>query len=150
MSPSSSRSRGTDQDLELGPALAQLLDLADVVVVMVGEQHVRRLEAEAIGRLDQRLDRAAGVDEEGRTALTVGDEEGVRDELRVERALDDHAAILGAGGRVRGDELAQSLQVGAVADVAAPLEHGHLLGPARNPAARLLERRRGRRERDGA
>ena len=57
----------------------------------MGEQHVRRLEAETLGRLDQRLDGPAGVDEEGRAALAVGDEEGVRDELRMGGALDDHA-----------------------------------------------------------
>ena len=37
-------------------------------MVVVGEQHVRDLEAVLVGRVEQRLDRAAGVDEE-RVAL---------------------------------------------------------------------------------
>ena len=44
-----------------------------------------------LGRLDQRLHRAAGVDEERLAARLVGDQVGVGQELRVHRALEDHA-----------------------------------------------------------
>ena len=79
-----------DQDLELRPALAQLVDLAHVVEVVMGEQHVRRRQPQALGGVDQRLDGTAGVDEERRAALAVGDEVGVRQELGIAGRLDDH------------------------------------------------------------
>ena len=44
----------------------------------------------AFGRLDQGLDGAAGVDEEGGTAVAVGQQVGVRHELGVGGGLDDH------------------------------------------------------------
>ena len=72
-----------DQDLELGPALAQLCDLAHVVEVVMGEQHVARLQAQALGAVEQRLDRTAGVDEQRLSALAVGHEIRVGHELRV-------------------------------------------------------------------
>ena len=76
-----------------GPALEQLGQRDDVVVVVVGEQHVRRRHALALGRLDQRAHRAAGVDEE-RGAAGLADEVGVGQELRQQGAFDDHAIRL--------------------------------------------------------
>jgi hypothetical protein len=83
-----------DQHLQPRPALAQLADVADVVEVVVGEQHVRRLEPGALGRLDQGRHRAAGVDEERRPSLAVGHQVGVGHELGVAGGLDEHGAIL--------------------------------------------------------
>ena len=80
-----------DQRAQPRPAFAQLGDIAHVVEVVVGEQHVRGSKPEPVGRLDQRLDRAAGVDEERRAPLTVGEQIGIRDELRMAGALEDHS-----------------------------------------------------------
>ncbi len=82
-----------DQHGQPRPALAQRADLADVVEVVVGEQHVRGLDPEALGSLDQWRDRPAGVDEEGRAALAVGHQIGVGEELRMHGALDEHRAM---------------------------------------------------------
>ena len=79
-----------DQHREARPALAQPPHLADVVEVVVGEQHVRRRQPPARGGLDQRLHRATGVDEERAVTRLVTDEVGVRQELRMGLALDDH------------------------------------------------------------
>src|SRR5262249_18007979 len=79
-----------DQHREPWPALAQTPDLADVVEVVVGEQHVCWRQPPALGGLDQRLHRAAGVDEERAVTRLVTDEVGVRQELRMGRAFDDH------------------------------------------------------------
>ena len=79
-----------DQHLHLRPALEQRVELADVVVVVMGQQHVRGRHPAALGGLDQRLDRTARVDEERRAAV-LADEVGVGQELRVQRALEDHA-----------------------------------------------------------
>ena len=79
-----------DQHLELRPALAQHGNLADVVEVVMGQQHVRRLQPEPLGRRDQPLHRPAGVDEERGAADAVGDEVRVGQELGMARVLDDH------------------------------------------------------------
>ena len=79
-----------DQDLELRPALAQRAHLADVVEVVVGEQHVRGRQPQALGRLDQRLTGPPASTKNAGATLAVGDEIGVRQELRMGRALDDH------------------------------------------------------------
>jgi lactoylglutathione lyase len=57
---------------------------------MMGEQHVARLNAEPLGSRDQWRHRSTGIHEEGRSAVTLGHEEGVRKELVVHRSLDDH------------------------------------------------------------
>ena len=54
-----------DEHLQAGPALRQCRDLGDVVEVVVCEENVRRAEVEAIGRLEERLERPAGVDKNG-------------------------------------------------------------------------------------
>jgi len=74
-------------DRELG---FQPLQLCDVVVVMVGEQDVRDADVALARRLDERLDRAAGVDEEA-LPLAVADEVGARQPVVVHRPLEDHA-----------------------------------------------------------
>src|ERR1700729_1526005 len=61
---------------------------------MMSQQHVRRLDLQALGRVDQRRDGAAGVDEEARTALAVGEKIRVRQKLLVKRSLNDHRQIL--------------------------------------------------------
>ena len=52
-----------DQDRRAGMALEHLVQRADVVVVVVREQHVREREVVALERVEQRRDRAAGVDQ---------------------------------------------------------------------------------------
>ena len=78
-----------DEDLHVGPARGELVELADVVVVVVGEQDVGRRDAVLVGRVDERLDRSAGVDEEARATL-LAHEIGVGQELRMHRSLEDH------------------------------------------------------------
>ena len=81
-----------------GQRSSSVVELADVVVVVMGQQHVRRRHRAALGGLDQRLDRSAGIDEERRAAV-LADEVGVGQELRLQRALDDHGVQ--ATARVR-------------------------------------------------
>jgi hypothetical protein len=64
--------------------------VADVIVVVVREQHVGDLEAVGLRLGDQRLDRAARVDEE-RLAVAVADQVRAREETVAEGALEDHA-----------------------------------------------------------
>ena len=80
-----------DEDLDRGVRLDDLRQLDDVVVVVVGEQDVRGDDAVALGRLEQRLDRTAGVDEEG-VALSVAHEVRVGQEIVGHAALEDHGA----------------------------------------------------------
>ena len=47
---------------------------------------------DSVGGVEQRLDVRARVDEDGRAALLVGDEVGVREPVRVHRPLDYHRA----------------------------------------------------------
>ena len=112
-----------DHHLQLRPALAQLVDIADVVVVVMGEQHVRGRQSEPLGGVDQRLHGTAGVDEERRAALAVGDEVGVRENWGLLEVSTITAAILARWPSRRANETAQALQVALVADVAAPLQH---------------------------
>ena len=51
-----------DQHLQRRPARDQAGDVADVVVVVVGQQHHLRRDREAIGGGEDRLERPAGVD----------------------------------------------------------------------------------------
>ena len=67
-----------------------LVELGHVVVVVVGEQDVRQLERPAREELEQRRDRAAGVDHHRVAARLVGDQVGVGQQVVVHRALDDH------------------------------------------------------------
>ena len=83
----------TGHHLQVRPARAQLVDLADMVEVMVCQQHVRRTYVEAFGRFDQRLYRAPRVDEERGPSLAVAHQLGVGQEARMCRALDDHCTI---------------------------------------------------------
>ena len=61
-----------------------------MVEVVVGEQHMRRLQREPLRRLDQWLNRPTGVDEERGPTGAVGDEVRVGQELGMPRVLDDH------------------------------------------------------------
>src|SRR3954452_6032001 len=88
-----------DEHLHVGPALLDRGDLGDVVVVMVGEQDVRRRQVVAADRVEQRLHRPAGVDEERLAARLGRDQVGVREELRVHRPLEDHARHSTRAGR---------------------------------------------------
>ena len=81
-------------DLVREHARAETLDhdarLVDVVAVGVRDQEVGHGQALDVGRVDQRRDRSAGVDDDGRAARLVADQVGVREPLRVHAALDDH------------------------------------------------------------
>ena len=83
---------GVREHLQVGPALEQLAELLDVVAVAVGEQDVRRRQAELVGLVDQRRDRAAGVDEERLAALVRRDQVRVGEVVIPHGALDDHGA----------------------------------------------------------
>jgi len=65
-----------------------------VIEVVVGEQDVRRFDGQALGGVEQWLDRTPGIHEEAGPTLAVGDEIGVRQEALVQGALDDHGRIL--------------------------------------------------------
>src|SRR6185312_8139308 len=64
--------------------------LVDVGAVRVGDEQVRHGQALDVGRVDQRCDRPAGVDDAARPARLVADEVGVRQPPRVHAALEDH------------------------------------------------------------
>ncbi len=64
------------------PALERLAELGDVVVVVMGEQDVGDGQAVLVGLLEQRRERAAGVDEEGVAARPGRDEVGVGQPVR--------------------------------------------------------------------
>ena len=128
--------RGLISTSRPGQRSRSLRDLADVVVVVVGEQHVRRRQAEPLGRLDQRLDRPAGVDEEGRARRrrrrpgrcwrgTAGGSSSRRSSLHEPQRM-----LAG----VSTSRAASAPQVALVADVPAPLQHRHRLGAPRRPA----------------
>jgi hypothetical protein len=96
---------GMSEDLQIGPALLELAELLHVIAVVVGEQHVRRGDAVALGRGDERRDRPPGVDEES-LAAALPDEVGVRQVVLVHGAFDDHRRHATgqdrAGGRAPG------------------------------------------------
>ena len=71
------RSSGWDEHDGVGPALERLVELGDVVVVVVGEQDVRDVQAVLVRRGEQRVERAARVDEEGVAAGLGRDQVGV-------------------------------------------------------------------------
>ena len=83
---------GVDQHLRVREAVEHRGELGDVVVVVVGEQHVGDGDALRLGLVEQRAHGAARVDEEAVAAGAGGDEVGVRQPVRVHRALDDHGA----------------------------------------------------------
>ena len=83
-----------DEHAQVRPAREQRGSSIDVIVVMVGQQHMGGVQSLRIRGGDERLHRTAGVNEEGGPTLPVGHQIGVREELRVHRALDDHGAIL--------------------------------------------------------
>ncbi len=73
-------------------ALDELVVAGDVIGVAVGDEKVRRRDALALDRLEERLERRAAVDEDRRPAGLVGEQEGVREPGRVHAPLDDHRA----------------------------------------------------------
>ena len=79
-------------DLEAVP-LAQLVVAGNVVGIGVGGQQVRDVQAVALDCVVQGLERGAGVDEDGRPAVLVSEEVGVREPARMHRPLDDHRAV---------------------------------------------------------
>jgi hypothetical protein len=79
-----------DQDRRPGMALEHLVDLGHVIVVVMGEQDVRQLKRSAPEELQQRLNRAAGVDHHRVAPRFVGHHVRVGHEVVVHRALDDH------------------------------------------------------------
>ena len=60
----------------------------------VRPEDVARLDAPALGRLQQRLERRARVHEHGRAALLVRDEVGVRELARMQAPFDEHGGTL--------------------------------------------------------
>ena len=85
-----SRSPGWMSTSASGWRSEHLVELAHVVVVVVGEQDVGQGQPALVDRLQQRRDRAAGVDHHRRAAVLVGDEVRVGQELLGHGALEDH------------------------------------------------------------
>jgi hypothetical protein len=83
---------GVDQHLRAGEAVRHRRQVRDVVVVVVGQQDVGHGDVVRRRLLQQRAHRAARVDEEAVAARRGRDEVGVRQPVRVHRALDDHGA----------------------------------------------------------
>ena len=81
---------GVDQHLRVREAAAHGLQLGHVIVVVMGDQHVGDADGVLLGRVQQRPNRAPGVEEEAVAAGLGGDEIGVGQPVRVHRALDDH------------------------------------------------------------
>ena len=79
----SSRSSGLISTAIPGQRATSSPSVADMVVVVMGEQHLRRRDPQALGGGEQRLDRAAGVDHDGLAARVIADQIGVREVLRV-------------------------------------------------------------------
>ena len=79
-----------DQHRRVREAVDDLGELGHVVVVVVGEQHVRDRDPLPLRLVEQRPHRPARVDEEPVPARPRGDEVGVGEPVRVHRALDDH------------------------------------------------------------
>ena len=81
---------GVGEHRRVRPALERRAELGDVVVVVVGEQDVGDVEAVLVGLGEQRVHRAAGVDEEGVGVRPGRDEVGVGQPAVGHGALDDH------------------------------------------------------------
>ena len=77
------------RDLER-EALDELVVAGDVVGVAMRDQEMRRRDALALDRGEQRLERRAAVDEDGRPSGLVGEQERIREPRLVHAALDDH------------------------------------------------------------
>src|SRR5512132_3553667 len=77
-----------------------------MVGMEVRPQDAARLHAPALGGGQQRQRRRATVDEDGLTALPVGDEVGVREPLRVHAPFDQHRRIGYAPANGEEDEVA--------------------------------------------
>ena len=71
-------------------ALDELVVPRDVIGVPVRDEEVRRRHPLALDRLQERLERRAAVDEDGRPTGLVREQEGVREPARVHAPLDDH------------------------------------------------------------
>ena len=82
---------GVRQHGRIGVALAHRVEVRDVVAVVVGDQDVRDLQAMAVDGGDDRLRRAAGVDEDGAATGVVADDVGVGEPPGLHAALEDHA-----------------------------------------------------------
>ena len=78
---------GVREHLRVGVLRERVAELGDVVVVVMREQDVGDVEAMLVGLVEQRLQRAAGVDEEG-VAVRPG-----RDEVRVGQPVVGHGAL---------------------------------------------------------
>ena len=76
------------------PALERLVELGDVVVVVMGEEDVRDVQAVLVRLREQRIERAAGVDEERVAARLGRDEVGVGEPAIAHGPFDDHALRL--------------------------------------------------------
>ena len=85
-----SRSSGWIRTSASGQRSLQRAELGDVVAVVVGEQDVGDVEVVLVGLGDQRLDGAAGVDEEGVAARAGRDEVGVRQPAVAHGTFEDH------------------------------------------------------------
>ena len=75
-------------------AREQVPDLADMVEMVVGEQHHRGRDGQAIGSGKQRLDRPTRVDHDGTAAGVIANQVGVREILSVARVFDDHRLMV--------------------------------------------------------
>ena len=70
--------------------------MLDVVGMRVGPQDDLRLDPPALRRRQQRLQRRPGIHVQGRPALLVGDQVGVREVARMEAPFDEHGGTLPA------------------------------------------------------
>jgi hypothetical protein len=70
----------------------QLLVVGDVVAVRMRGQEVGDLDFQTVDRRQQRFDRRARVDEDGRAAGAVRDEVGVRKPAGIHAPFDYHGA----------------------------------------------------------
>src|SRR5438270_900895 len=79
-----------DQDRGSGVALQHPLEFGDMVVVVVGEEHVRESEAHPLEHGEQWGDGTPRVDHHRVLTKLVGHQIRVGQEIVVHRALDDH------------------------------------------------------------
>ena len=131
-------------------AARQLVLVRHVVGVAVRAQDVRRREALALDRSEQRLERRTGVDEDRDAARLVADHEGVRKPVGVHRALDDHGHRLRGRARLRETpRVTRGLAAILVALAVAAPASGAVRVVAPFPPERYAEQRRDRARRPG-
>ena len=85
----------------VGPVLQRLAELGDVVVVVMGQEDVRDVQPVLFRLGEQRVERAADVDEEGVAAVPGRDQVRVGEPAIAHGAFDDH----GPEGTLRAVEL---------------------------------------------